>query len=74
MISFAKPMNIGKLLFLVLQKSTASEILVYFETTKGVRYALQREENLKHWWRAWKIALIENGNPEWNDPYHVMAR
>ena len=74
MISFAEPMNIGKLLFLVLQRSTASKKLVYFETTQDVRYALQREKNLKHWSRAWKIALIENGNPEWNDPYHVIVR
>jgi putative endonuclease len=22
---------------------------------------------LKRWRRAWKIALIENGNPDWRD-------
>ena len=48
--------------------------LVYFEATQEVRYALQREKNLKHWSRAWKIALIEKGNPEWNDLYDVVVR
>jgi putative endonuclease len=28
---------------------------------------VQREKNIKHWPRAWKIALIERENPEWRD-------
>jgi putative endonuclease len=39
--------------------------LVYFETYDDVRIALQREKTLKHWLRAWKVALIEKTNPEW---------
>ena len=31
--------------------------------------AIQREKNLKHWMREWKIALIEEGNPMWKDLY-----
>ncbi|MGF1608563.1 MAG: GIY-YIG nuclease family protein [Kiloniellales bacterium] len=41
--------------------------LVYFETTDDVRAAIQRERNLKRWNRAWKISLIERGNPDWYD-------
>ena len=41
--------------------------LVHFEQTENVAAAIQREKNLKHWPRAWKIALIEKGNPEWRD-------
>ncbi|EKE74860.1 putative endonuclease [Oceanibaculum indicum] len=41
--------------------------LVYAEAHEDVRIALQREKNLKHWSRAWKLALIEAGNPSWRD-------
>jgi len=29
--------------------------------------AIQREKRIKKWNRAWKIELIEQGNPEWTD-------
>ena len=41
--------------------------LVYIEETTDVHAALQREKTLKHWLRDWKIALIEQYNPEWKD-------
>ncbi|MCL5781752.1 MAG: GIY-YIG nuclease family protein [Patescibacteria group bacterium] len=41
--------------------------LMYFESTNDVESALQREKQLKHWNREWKIKLIEQHNPEWND-------
>ena len=41
--------------------------LVYYESYDDVRNAIQREKNLKHWKRDWKIALIEDRNPEWHD-------
>lgn len=41
--------------------------LVYFEQTTDVNSALAREKQLKKWNRAWKLALIEKGNPNWND-------
>jgi len=47
--------------------------LVYFEDTPNVTAAIQREKNLKHWSRAWKIALIERANPEWGDLYDEIA-
>jgi len=28
---------------------------------------LNREKRLKDWNRKWKLALIENANPEWKD-------
>jgi len=39
--------------------------LVYFEETNNVRDALEREKQLKHWKRKWKMDLIEKDNPEW---------
>jgi putative endonuclease len=46
--------------------------LVYTERHEDIRYAIQREKTIKHWSRAWKIALIESQNPEWNDLYDTL--
>ena len=29
--------------------------------------AIQREHNIKHWPRRWKVDLIEGLNPDWRD-------
>jgi putative endonuclease len=44
--------------------------LVYFEQTDCVDAAIQREKNLKAWKRDWKLKLIEDMNPKWNDLYY----
>jgi len=41
--------------------------LVYFELHSDMYEAIQREKRIKRWNRAWKIQLIEQGNPEWRD-------
>ncbi|HEY0281704.1 MAG TPA: GIY-YIG nuclease family protein [Rhizomicrobium sp.] len=41
--------------------------LVYFEEYPLYADAIRRETNLKRWKRAWKIALIEKVNPNWDD-------
>ncbi len=41
--------------------------LVYFEVYNDVMEALNREKNIKAWKRLWKIRLIEEQNPNWND-------
>jgi putative endonuclease len=33
-----------------------------------IRSAIQREKNMKHWPRAWKIELILSHNPNWQNP------
>jgi len=43
------------------------KILVYYETTSNSYAALTREEQVKGWLRAKKIALIESINPQWKD-------
>ncbi len=48
--------------------------LVYCESYSDVRFAIQRERNIKHWSRAWKIALIEEHNPDWDDLYASVLR
>ena len=42
-------------------------LLVYFELHDDMTIAISREKQLKHWNRAWKIALIEQTNPTWRD-------
>ena len=43
--------------------------LVYFERYEDIQTAIQREKNIKHWSRAWKVGLILAGNPDWRDLY-----
>jgi len=46
--------------------------LVYFEHHDDIGRALQREKNLKHWPRAWKLELISKANPMWDDLYEQL--
>jgi putative endonuclease len=48
--------------------------LVYFEAHDTIAGALQREKNIKHWSREWKIDLIIASNPEWQDLYEEIVR
>ena len=41
--------------------------LVYFETHATMTAAIAREKQIKKWNRAWKVRLIERGNPAWDD-------
>lgn len=47
--------------------------LVYYERYEDIRTAIQREKNLKHWPRAWKVRLILADNPNWEDLYERLA-
>ncbi|NLF00772.1 MAG: GIY-YIG nuclease family protein [Anaerolineales bacterium] len=42
-------------------------MLVYYETYVDMTEAIRREKQLKKWRRAWKVELIEKGNPQWRD-------
>lgn len=41
--------------------------LIYYEMHETMLDAIQRETQLKKWKRAWKVRLIEQMNPEWQD-------
>jgi putative endonuclease len=43
--------------------------LVYFEVYEEVYEAITREKQVKEWNRDWKVKLIEENNPDWNDLY-----
>jgi len=46
--------------------------MVYCEEHATVLLAIQREKNIKHWPRAWKVRLILEGNPGWADLYTLL--
>ena len=46
--------------------------LVYFEATESVLAAIEREKQIKGWSRNKKIALIEEGNPHWDDLFYTQ--
>ncbi len=48
--------------------------LVYFERYDDIRDAIQREHNIKHWPRAWKVRRIMIDNPDWNDLYDEITK
>ena len=41
--------------------------LVWYEQHDDINEAILREKRIKKWNRAWKIELIEVGNPTWRD-------
>jgi putative endonuclease len=41
--------------------------LAYYEETSDVRFAIEREKQIKSWRRCKKVALIETVNPHWKD-------
>jgi putative endonuclease len=48
--------------------------LVHVQGFGDVRDAIDFEKRLKRWRRDWKIRLIEEANPPWEDLYlHMMA-
>jgi len=42
-------------------------MLVYYEQHETMDAAITREKQLKKWNRDWKINLIEEANPNWQD-------
>ncbi|TCM30021.1 MULTISPECIES: GIY-YIG nuclease family protein [Novosphingobium] len=44
-----------------------TKLLVWFEMHATMEHAIQREKRIKKWNRAWKLRLIEEGNPQWRD-------
>ena len=47
--------------------------LVLAERYDDMRTARQRERNMKHWSRAWKVRLIHAQNPDWDDLYDRLS-
>jgi putative endonuclease len=50
------------------------EMLVYYEQHATAIAAIQREKNIKHWSRRWKIDLVCSMNPNWRDLWEDIIR
>ena len=46
--------------------------LVWYEGHYTMESAIAREEAIKGWKRAWKIALLEKSNVQWRDLYEEL--
>lgn len=46
--------------------------LVWYELHQTMESAIGREKAIKEWKRAWKLALIEKTNTEWDDLYEGL--
>lgn len=47
--------------------------LVYYELHQEMSAAILREKQLKKWKRAWKVRLIEEHNPYWQDLWEKIC-
>lgn len=55
-------------------KRYGRKMLVYFERYDTPTAAIQREKNIKHWSRQWKLDLVNSMNPQWRDLYNDITR
>jgi len=55
-------------------KEHGVKMLVYYEQNATAIAAIQREKNIKHWSRKWKIDLIRSTNPEWRNLWEEVVR
>ena len=46
--------------------------LVWYEVHETMESAIGREKAIKEWKRAWKLRLIEECNPDWEDLYDSL--
>jgi putative endonuclease len=47
--------------------------LVYYELADDMTTAIVREKRLKKWCRVWKLRLIEEFNPHWDDLWSQIS-
>jgi putative endonuclease len=50
-------------------KNHGVHMLVWYELHEDMESAIIREKRLKKWNRDWKLRLIEEMNPNWEDLY-----
>ena len=48
--------------------------LVWYEMHDTMDSAITREKQIKKWNREWKIRLVEEKNPNWDDLYGQIAQ
>lgn len=46
--------------------------LVWYEVHDDIYAAINREKRIKRWNHDWKVKLIDNMNPKWNDLFESI--
>ena len=54
-------------------KKNGVKMLVYYEEHEMIEEAIKREKDIKECQRKWKLNLIEEFNPNWEDLYDTLA-
>ena len=54
-------------------KKYGVKALVYYEAFDDPESAIKREKRLKKWNRPWKMRVIEEMNPKWEDLYEKIC-
>ena len=49
-------------------------MLVRYELHSTMKHAITREKQLKKWNRQWKLRLIEEKNPGWQDLWFEIIK
>ena len=49
-------------------------LLVWYEPHSTMEHAITREKQLKKWNRQWKLRLIEEKNPGWQDLWFEIIK
>jgi putative endonuclease len=47
--------------------------LVWYELHPTMETAIRREKEIKNWRRKWKLEMISNSNPTWDDLYPAIS-
>jgi putative endonuclease len=53
-------------------KKYGCKLLVWFERHDDIEAAIRREKQMKEWKRLWKLRVIEEMNPDWNDLFESL--
>ena len=54
-------------------KRYGCKTLVWFERHETIEAAITREKQMKEWKRAWKLRVIEEKNPDWDDLFELVC-
>jgi len=46
--------------------------LIWFEKFSDIKFAIEKEKRMKKWKREYKVTLINEMNPNWEDFYHYL--
>ncbi len=49
------------------------KMLVWYAIFDEIEGAIRREKQMQEWKRAWKLRVIEEMNPDWNDLFESIC-